>query len=352
MSYEPPPYDLERTRREHDGVLAYDVNAEADFLGSGRRGRPDRPHVVSMQWANDVDAERLKYDKTKGQRGLPRRLYILLLSVLSLAALFLWKQTGRAAEATEQGDKVQQIPEPNISPIVNGKLPINSALWRERSGAVVEAFRHAWKGYEQYAWGYDELRPITHTHSTWMDVGMTIIDALDTAWIMGQKDIFDKAVKWVTNDLKFNHDGDSNVFELTIRVLGGLLSAYHFSGEQYTALLQRATELADILLIAFNTSTHIPLASINFATRAARAADNGMGPESTSEAGTLGMEFKYLSHLTGDVKYWNAVQGVGRVLKKMHKVDGLVPIYVDARTAQWSGNEVRLGSRGDSYYGA
>ncbi|KAI9105654.1 glycoside hydrolase [Phlyctochytrium arcticum] len=222
--------------------------------------------------------------------------------------------------------------------------------WQNCSEAVVAAFRHAWKGYETYAWGYDELHPITRTKSTWMDVGMTIVDSLDTAFIMDQKDIFDKAALWVEKDLKFSHNADSNVFELTIRILGGLLSAYHLSGEKNPALLRRATEMADILLLAFNTPTRLPLESINFATRKPVAANGGAGPGSVAEMGTLTLEFKYLSYLTKDPKYWEAVQQVERVLAEMPKKDGLAPIYLSTDQKRWMTSEIRLGSRGDSYY--
>lgn len=56
-----------------------------------------------------------------------------------------------------------------------------------RMEAVREAFRHAWKGYKDFAWGHDELRPISKTYSEWFGLGLTLIDALDTMWILGLK---------------------------------------------------------------------------------------------------------------------------------------------------------------------
>jgi mannosyl-oligosaccharide alpha-1,2-mannosidase len=55
----------------------------------------------------------------------------------------------------------------------------------ERQSAVVAAFRHAWKGYKKYAWGHDHLKPITGTFHDWFNLGLTIVDALDTIYIMG-----------------------------------------------------------------------------------------------------------------------------------------------------------------------
>lgn len=140
-------------------------------------------------------------------------------------------------------------------------------IWDDRRDEVVESFRHAWKGYKDSAWGYDELLPISKQGSNWFKMGCTIIDALDTALIMEQDDIYFDAKHWIESDLKYDGDGDSNVFEITIRVLGGLLSTYTFTEEQ--VFLDKAIELADILLIAFESPSKIPFSSIDFSKRVA-----------------------------------------------------------------------------------
>ncbi|KND03579.1 uncharacterized protein SPPG_01054 [Spizellomyces punctatus DAOM BR117] len=350
MSNDPLYADPIRPRRQRDegALLTGYSDKDVPFRG----GRPDRPHVISIRWGgqgeDDPDAAQLKYNKTAG-RGSRRRWTLWVFGACALM-LLVWSYWGGKSNIVKEGIKNTTDTTEAIGPL-QGPLPTsNVTVWTSRAEAVTAAFRHAWNGYEKHAWGFDELRPITRAPSTWMNVGMTIVDALDTAYIMGQEDIFDKALSWVTKDLKFSHNTDSNVFELTIRVLGGLLSAYHLSGGRHSSLLDRAKELGDILLVAFDTPTGLPLESINFATRKARAANSGIGPGSTAEVGTLAMEFKYLSYLTGDKKYWNAVQEVGRVLGSLEKTDGLVPIYVDTDSKGWKGREIRLGSRGDSYY--
>jgi len=55
----------------------------------------------------------------------------------------------------------------------------------DRMIAVVEAFKHSWQAYRKYAWGHDELLPITKSYSEWFGVGLTLIDSLDTMYIMG-----------------------------------------------------------------------------------------------------------------------------------------------------------------------
>lgn len=109
----------------------------------------------------------------------------------------------------------------------------------ERRRVVVEMFRHAWNGYSRYAWGKDELMPTSRTGTNSYGLGVTIIDSLDTMWLMELTEEFAKAREWVANslDISGNHR-TVNVFETNIRVLGGLLAAYHLSNDQL--FLQKA----------------------------------------------------------------------------------------------------------------
>lgn len=107
-----------------------------------------------------------------------------------------------------------------------------------RQKAVVKAFRHAWGAYKKYAWGKDELKPVSKTSNDWFNLGLTLIDSLDTMWLMGLKDEFDEAREWVQSEMIIAQNRDVNLFETTIRVLGGLLSTYHLTGD--TLFLNRA----------------------------------------------------------------------------------------------------------------
>lgn len=85
---------------------------------------------------------------------------------------------------------------------------------------MVDAFLHAWAGYRKFAWGHDELKPLTRSFSEWFGLGLTLIDALDTMWILGLKKEFQEARNWVSKRLLFQKDVDVNLFESTIRILG------------------------------------------------------------------------------------------------------------------------------------
>lgn len=69
-------------------------------------------------------------------------------------------------------------------------------LPNERQEGVIEAFLHAWKGYKEFAWGHDELKPVSKTFSEWFGLGLTLIDALDTMWILGLKEGNDSFINW------------------------------------------------------------------------------------------------------------------------------------------------------------
>ena len=123
----------------------------------------------------------------------------------------------------------------------------------ERQKAVVEAFKHAWKGYQNYAWGHDHLRPISKGAQNWFGLGLTLIDSLDTMWMMNLTEEFEEAKEWVASSLTFKINKDVNLFETTIRVLGGLLSAFHLSGDN--VFLERAKDLGQRLMGAFSSSS-------------------------------------------------------------------------------------------------
>ncbi|CAL9055079.1 mannosyl-oligosaccharide 1,2-alpha-mannosidase MNS3 [Musa acuminata AAA Group] len=241
--------------------------------------------------------------------------------------------------------------------------------WVSRQQKVKEAFIHAWSGYRDYAMGYDELMPLSRRGTDGLGgLGATIIDSLDTAIIMGADEIVIEAMSWIENKLmeRIEKKGQVNLFETTIRVLGGLLSAYHLSGGDNVTtgdigipmtlkgvksniLLEIAKNLGDRLLSAFTSSpTPIPFSDVVLHDRSAHPAPDGLS--STSEVSTLQLEFNYLSKVSGDPKYGSEAMKVLEHFRTLPKVEGLVPIYISPHSGQFNGENIRLGSRGDSYY--
>ncbi|XP_045122830.1 endoplasmic reticulum mannosyl-oligosaccharide 1,2-alpha-mannosidase-like isoform X1 [Portunus trituberculatus] len=253
-------------------------------------------------------------------------------------------------------DKVETVPEEQAlkdDPGHDGRDQIvpPPGLPQKRSArqeAVVAAMKHAWKGYKTYAWGHDHLRPVSQTRSDWLRLGLTLVDALDTLWIMDLREEFSEAREWVATQLNFNLNQDVNLFETTIRVLGGLLSTYHLTKEQL--FLDKAVDLGERLVSGFNSGSGVPFADVNLYSR--RASKPKWGPDSsTSEVTTIQLEFRDLSRITGNPIFEEKASFVSEHIHKLPKVEGLVPIFINAQTGQWrSHSTITLGARGDSYY--
>jgi hypothetical protein len=145
-----------------------------------------------------------------------------------------------------------------------------------RRDAVRDAMRHAWSSYAENALGYDELQPSAKRGKNGFGgMGATIVDALDTLHIMGLDAEFTVARNWVADSLTFNRFFDASVFETTIRIVGGLLSAHHLTGD--ALFVDKAKELADRLMPAFETPTGIPFSTVNLKSGKTRNAVRGAG---------------------------------------------------------------------------
>jgi len=217
--------------------------------------------------------------------------------------------------------------------------------------------RHAWHGYSSYAWGFNEVKPVSkmpHTDSIFggEKMGASIVDGIDTLYIMGLKDEYLAARTWIEDNLDFNrYDIDLSVFETNIRYVGGLLSIYSLTKDQM--FLNKAVQIADKLLPAFDTPSGIPYSNINIRTGYARNHDWAYGAAILSEFGSMHLEFIYLSHLTGDPKYREKVFKIRRAIKKaVPRQDGLYNNYMNTETGQWltRPTHISMGALGDSFY--
>ena len=129
---------------------------------------------------------------------------------------------------------------------------------KDLAAQVKTEFLHAWSGYKQYAWGNDDLKPLSKSFHNWYaePLLMTPVDALDTMIIMGMKDEAARTKRYIIENLSFDKDIDVQNFEITIRLLGGLLSAYQLTGDK--RLLSLAEDLGTRLLPVFKTPTGLP----------------------------------------------------------------------------------------------
>jgi mannosyl-oligosaccharide alpha-1,2-mannosidase len=220
--------------------------------------------------------------------------------------------------------------------------------WHALGRDVRTEMRWAWRHYRQHAWGKDEIKPISGTFSSFPlknhHLGLSLIEALDTLWIMELDEEFRDGVEWVRAKLDFDVDGDVSVFETCIRLVGGLLSAWHCSGEPM--LLAKARDLADRMLPSFAASPlGIPHRFVNLKTGAVR------GPVTNpAETGTFLPEFGVLSQATGDDRYRAAAKrALVSMFERCSKI-GLLADEIDCMTGEWKSRRATVGPPSDSYY--
>lgn len=156
-------------------------------------------------------------------------------------------------------------PRTEIPGIQKSPVPTEGNAAREtreaRQAAIRDSFRHSWMGYKAHAWGHDEVTPLTgKSKDPFAGWAATLVDALDTLWIMGMKDEFEEAVRASEKiDFSTTEEKSINVFETTIRYLGGFLAAYELSEKAYPVLLRKAVELGEMLMCAFDTPNRMPI---------------------------------------------------------------------------------------------
>ncbi|KAG7289798.1 hypothetical protein NEMBOFW57_006174 [Staphylotrichum longicolle] len=231
--------------------------------------------------------------------------------------------------------------------------------WDARRDEVKEAFVTSWQGYSRYAWGQDRYHPVSGKGSQMSPSGLgwIIVDSLDTMMVMNLTEQLAESRKWLHRSLSYDQDQDVNTFETTIRMLGGLLGAHYLasrlpdvSSRRDSVYLSKAIDLADRLLSAYESRSGIPYASIHLGKKVGLPSHPDGGSSSMAEAATVQLEMKYLSQLTGDERYWRRAERVMQVLDGNGMEAGLLPIFVHPETGRFTTQEIRLGSRGDSYY--
>lgn len=226
-------------------------------------------------------------------------------------------------------------PIPKIQHVFETESPAAKADREAKLDIIKGVFKRSWDGYREYAWLQDELSPVSgkfrNPFASW---GATLVDALDTLWIMGMKKEFEEAAKAVDEiDFTTTPRPDIPLFETTIRYLGGLLAAYDLSEKKYKNLLDKAVELAEVLLSTFDTPNRMPETYYywrpTFSSQSHRASNRVV----LAEIGSLSVEFTRLAQLTGDNKYYDAIARITDNLEEFQnntRLPGMWPTYLDA----------------------
>ncbi|MBK6586898.1 MAG: glycoside hydrolase family 47 protein [Acidobacteria bacterium] len=210
---------------------------------------------------------------------------------------------------------------------------------------VKAEFLHAWNGYKQYCWGHDDLKPLSKTCRNWygQSILMTPVDALDSMYLLGFKKEADTTREYITKNLSFDKDISVQNFEITIRILGGLLSSYQITGDK--KLLALADDLGTRLLPVFDSPTGLPYKNVNLKT----GKTSGV-VSNPAETGTLLIEFGTLAKLTGKQVYYDKAKRALVETYNRRSPIGLIGTNINVETGKWTNPDSHVSAEIDSYY--
>ncbi|KAJ5662403.1 Glycoside hydrolase family 47 [Penicillium maclennaniae] len=236
---------------------------------------------------------------------------------------------------------------PKAIPKLQAKFKDESTVEKQQRlqqlSAVKAEFKHAWAGYKKAAMGHDEVKPLTagidDPFNGW---GATLVDSLDTLWIMDLKDEFSEAVKAIKKiDFTTSAREDIPVFETVIRYLGGLIGAYDISGQKYSELLEKAEELAEILIGAFDTPNRMPVLYYRWTPDHVARPHRASAKAALAEIGSLSLEFTRLAQLTKEDKYYDAIARITNELEQLQDHTN-IPGFRDIGTPTRQGNRRKI----------
>ena len=231
--------------------------------------------------------------------------------------------------------------------------------WHVAAERTRAAFLHAWNGYERFAFGSDELRPLSHTSSDrWGGLSISMVDAMDTMWLMQLEAPYERARNWLVANYakKLREGGDAPFFEVTIRALGGLLSAHVLTGDE--AMLNLAADVGQRLAPALSQSpSGIPYCTVHLVLGNASCPSSELGESiPLAELGSVQLEFAALqSALSATVPRHSApsLPDADRALRAVRRLPALYGLYPSRMRPQSGGpasKEVGFGSGTDSFY--
>jgi mannosyl-oligosaccharide alpha-1,2-mannosidase len=224
----------------------------------------------------------------------------------------------------------------------------------DRLDTIKESFEHAWRGYREHAWLNDEVKPLSGgSRNVFGGWAATLVDSLDSLWILGMKKEFDEAVDAIhAIDFSSSTEDTLNIFETTIRYMGGFLAAYDLSGRK--ELLEKAVELGEMIYVAFDTPNRLPDMRWRWKNKLEGESLSGSPGTLSAEIGSLTLELTRLTQLTGDPKYFDAIQRVMNVFEEQQDktmIPGMWPLSVDTMIPDFTQDPLySLGAMADSLY--
>ncbi|KAJ7851679.1 glycoside hydrolase family 47 protein [Mycena olivaceomarginata] len=206
------------------------------------------------------------------------------------------------------------------------------ARYQSNRAAAEQIFLTSYNAYKKFAFGHDELLPISKTSGD--DLGGWGASIVDAMLVMGLDDLFNEAVNF-SSRIDFSTipaGGTISVFETTIRFVGGLLSSYELSGEKHPILVTKAKQVADKMAFAWVGDNDVPFGHIDFSDNAPQIAVTNI-----AEAGTLSLEWFTLSKFTGNATYADlTAKSVEHIANLGTPLPGLAPQLIDPSSGQFA----------------
>lgn len=276
---------------------------------------------------------------------MPRRGMLTLLGATGLTTL-----TAGMAAAEPPPPSSPSAPPPagsGAAPVPRQQSAPPSS-WRAAAEDVRRETKWAWKSYVDKAFGHDQIKPVSGGYEEFFvdghPMGLTVVEALDTLWLMELDRELAQALSWVRRNLSLDVDASFQVFETNIRLLGGLLSGYHCTRDR--RLLELAADLGERLLVAFTASpTGIPYRYVNLRSGAVSEPETNL-----AETGTYIAEFGYLSAVTGDRRFYDAAKRAFQVTFERRTPLDLLPYAIHAETGEFLNRTATIGPPADSFY--
>jgi hypothetical protein len=205
--------------------------------------------------------------------------------------------------------------------------------------------QRAWGAYVKYAWGQDELLPLSRSSNNWYSepLYISLIDAYSTLKIMGLDEEASRIEHFVADTISFDKDIYVKTFEVNIRILGGLLSMYDMTGN--AKILDKAIDLGDRLLNAFHPGTGLPYYYVNLATGSTRG-----DTVCVAEIGSFLLEMGVLSYYTADARYYQAAKRCARALFDSRSPIGLIGQDFSVTSGKVLDSITQIGCFTDSFY--
>ena len=308
----------------------------------------ERDPVADGGGTQTREAERQRSSRRRRERVDSWNLGDVLLAVFLVFGCFTMMQRAFLRLLGNRGDSShdpQYIPK--LEKLIGAEDKVSDTeILSQRAGHIRDGMRFVWGKYRTHAWGKDNLMPMTGRGiDAGFDLAITMVDSLDTLWIMGLKDEFTEAKDWLVDHLPeriARIRGGTSVFETTIRSLGGLLAAFDLSRD--ASLLQLATQVGD-RVVATMTGRGITPYTFSGGLGGNGGNDGWINCRSLAESGSSQLEMNALSHFTGDPKFAKKSMAFYSTVHRFRNLNGLWP-----NCWEHGSGRIGFGSHADSFY--